>query len=112
MNTTAFNKSERLLQVVLAPQVSEKATYIGEKNNQVVFRVLKNATKIEIKEAIELLWKDQKISVDRVQVCNVKGKKKRFGRFMGKRSDWKKAYVSIKDGKEINFADISKGESK
>ncbi len=112
MSTTALNKRERLLQVVLAPQVSEKATFIGEKNNQIVFRVLKNATKIEIKQAIELLWKDQKIEVDSVQVCNVKGKKKRFGRFMGKRSDWKKAYVSIKDGKEINFADISKGESK
>ncbi len=112
MSTTALNKSERLLQVVLAPQVSEKATFIGEKNNQIVFRVLKNASKIEIKQAIELLWKDQKIAVDSVQVCNVKGKKKRFGRFMGKRSDWKKAYVSIKDGKEINFADISKGESK
>ncbi len=112
MNTTAFNKNERLLQIVLAPQVSEKATFIGELNNQIVFRVLKNATKAEIKQAIELLWKDQKIVVDSVQVCNVKGKQKRFGRFMGKRSDWKKAYVSIKDGKEINFTEISMGESK
>jgi large subunit ribosomal protein L23 len=112
MNITAFNKSERLLQIVLAPQVSEKATFIGEKHNQVIFRVQKNATKTEIKQAIELLWKDQNILVDSVQVCNVKGKKKRFGRFMGKRSDWKKAYVSVKDGKEINFADISKGDSK
>ena len=112
MSTVAFNKNERLMQIVIAPQVSEKATFIGEKNNQVVFRVLKNATKVEVKEAIELLWKEQKIVVDSVQICNVKGKKKRFGRFMGKRDDWKKAYVSVKDGKEINFTDFSKGESK
>lgn len=112
MSTEALNKQARLLQVILAPQVSEKATYIGEKNNQVVFRVLKNATKIEIKAAIELLWRDQQVIVNSVQVCNVKGKEKRFGRFMGRKSDWKKAYVSIKDGKEINFVDFSKGESK
>lgn len=112
MNATTYNKKERLLQIVLAPQVSEKATFIGEMNNQVVFRVQKNATKTEIKQAIELLWKDQKIVVGSVQVCNVKGKQKRFGRFMGKRSDWKKAYVNIKDGKEINFTEISIGESK
>lgn len=112
MTTISLNRTERLLQIILSPQVSEKATYIGEKNNQIILKVIKSATKIEIKNAVELLWKDQKITVDKVQVCNVKGKKKRFGRFMGKRGDWKKAYVSIKDGKEINFAELSKGDSK
>jgi large subunit ribosomal protein L23 len=112
MSNISFGKHERLMQVILAPQVSEKATYLGEKYNQVIFRVLPDATKIEIKAAIELLWKDQKIEVDNVQVANVKGKQKRFGRHMGKRSNWKKAYVRIKDGKDINFTEFSKGESK
>ena len=72
----------------------------------------KDATKPEVKAAVELLWKDQKIEVESVQVTNVKGKKKRFGRYMGRRSDWKKAYVSIKTGQEINFSDIAQGENK
>lgn len=112
MSNTSFEKHERLMQVILAPQVSEKATYLGEKYNQVIFRVLPDATKLEIKAAIELLWKDQKIEVENVQVANVKGKQKRFGRFMGRRSNWKKAFVRIKDGKDINFTEFSKGESK
>ena len=100
------------MQVILSPQVSEKATYIAEKHNHVIFRVAKDATKPEVKAAVELLWKDQKIEVESVQVANVKGKKKRFGRFMGRRSNWKKAYVSIKTGQEINFSDIAQGEVK
>ena len=93
---------ERLLQVLLAPQVSEKATYIADKHEQVVFRVVNDATKPEIKAAVELLFK---VEVNSVQVANVKGKSKRFGRFMGQRKGWKKAYVCLKAGQEINFVD-------
>ncbi|MGC3979278.1 MAG: 50S ribosomal protein L23 [Paludibacteraceae bacterium] len=92
---------ERLLQVLLAPQISEKATFIADKNEQVVFKVATDATKPEIKAAVELLFK---VQVESVQVSNVKGKEKRFGRFIGRRKGWKKAYVSLKPGQEINFA--------
>ena len=103
---------DRLMQVLLKPQVSEKATFIVEKNNQIIFRVIQNATKPEIQAAVELMWKEQKIEVTGVQVSNVKGKEKRFGRFMGRRTNWKKAYVSIKSGQEINFSEIAQVESK
>ena len=93
---------ERLMQVLLAPQISEKATYIAEKNEQVVFRVATDATKPEVKAAVELLFK---VEVEAVRIANVKGKTKRFGRSMGKRKGWKKAYVSLKAGQEINFVD-------
>lgn len=93
---------QRLMQVLLAPQISEKATYLAEKNEQVVFRVASTATKPEVKAAVELLFK---VSVDSVQIANVKGKQKKFGRFMGSRKDWKKAYVCLKAGQEINFVD-------
>ena len=92
---------ERLMQVLLAPQISEKATFIADKNEQVVFKVASDATKPEIKAAVELLFK---VQVESVQVANVKGKEKRFGRFIGRRKSWKKAYVSLKPGQEINFA--------
>ena len=92
---------QRLLQVLLAPQISEKATFIAEKNEQVVFKVASDATKPEIKAAVEMLFK---VQVESVQVANVKGKEKRFGRFIGRRKGWKKAYVSLKPGQEINFA--------
>ena len=111
MSAQIFNQ-ERLMQVILAPQVSEKATYIVEKHNQIIFRVVQDATKAEIKAAVELMWKTQNIEVEGVQVANVKGKEKRFGRFMGRRSNWKKAYVRLKTGQEINFADIAQGETK
>jgi large subunit ribosomal protein L23 len=94
-------KEERLLQVILAPVISEKATMLADKREQVIFRVVTSATKPEIKAAVELLFK---VQVKDVQVANVKGKNKRFGRFMGKRSDWKKAYVCLKPGQELNFA--------
>ena len=107
---TSFNQ-ERLMQILLAPVISEKSTYVGEKRNQVVFRVRSDATKLEIKAAVELMFsgKDEKLQVSGVRVVNVGGKQKRFGRFMGKRSDWKKAYVYLKEGQEINFAE---GETK
>ena len=103
---------ERLMKVILAPVISEKATMVGELRRQVVFEVLPDATKAEIKAAVELMWKAQNIEVEGVQVANVKGKEKRFGRFMGRRSNWKKAYVSIKSGQEINFSEIAQGEAK
>jgi len=93
-------KQERLMQVLLAPTVSEKSTYVGDKNNQVVFRVADDATKPEIKAAVELLFK---VKVKGVQVSNVKGKEKKTGRIMGRRRNWKKAYVSLAQGQEINF---------
>lgn len=99
--TTATNQA-RLLQVLLAPQVSEKATYLADKNEQVIFRVVSDATKPEIKAAVELLFK---VQVESVQVANVKGKVKRFGRSIGKRQGWKKAFVCLKPGQEINFVE-------
>ncbi|WP_269465820.1 50S ribosomal protein L23 [Azoarcus olearius] len=91
---------ERLLQVLLAPQISEKATYVADKNEQVVFKVATSATKPEVKAAVELLFK---VEVKSVQISNVKGKSKRFGKMMGRRKDWKKAFVCLKPGQEINF---------
>ncbi|WP_349251954.1 50S ribosomal protein L23 [Azoarcus sp. L1K30] len=91
---------ERLLQVLLAPQISEKATYVADKNEQVVFKVASDATKPEVKAAVELLFK---VEVKSVQVLNVKGKVKRSGRTIGRRKDWKKAFVCLKPGQEINF---------
>jgi large subunit ribosomal protein L23 len=111
MSIQVFSQ-DRLMQVLLKPQVSEKATFIVEKNNQIIFRVVQDATKPEIRAAVELMWKAQKIEVTGVQVSNVKGKEKRFGRFMGRRTNWKKAYVSIKTGQEINFSEIAQVESK
>jgi len=93
--------AERLMQVLVAPIVSEKSTMVAEKNNQVAFRVLQDATKQEVKAAVELLFK---VEVEKVSILNQKGKQKRFGRFDGKRNDVRKAYVSLKPGQEINFA--------
>ncbi len=93
--------AEQLMGVVLAPVVSEKSTMVGDKSNQVVFRVADDATKPEVKAAVELLFK---VKVESVQLLNVKGKEKRFGRFMGRRRSWKKAYVRVAAGQEINFA--------
>ncbi|MGB9495015.1 MAG: 50S ribosomal protein L23 [Azonexus sp.] len=93
---------ERLMQVLLAPQISEKATYVADKHEQVVFRVATDATKPEIKAAVELLFK---VEVEGVQVANVKGKVKRFKGATGRRRGWKKAFVSLKPGQEINFVE-------
>ncbi|WP_166642189.1 50S ribosomal protein L23 [Paludibacterium purpuratum] len=91
---------ERLMQVILAPVVSEKSTMVSEKNQQVVFRVAGDATKPEIKAAVELLFN---VKVEGVSTVNVKGKVKRFGRMSGRRKDWKKAYVSLVQGQELDL---------
>jgi large subunit ribosomal protein L23 len=94
-------KEGRLAQVLIAPIVSEKATQVAEKHNQVLFKVQRDATKTEIKAAVELLFK---VEVEGVSVVNVKGKVKRFGRSIGRRDHVKKAYVSLKAGQELNFS--------
>ena len=91
---------ERIYKVLLAPHISEKATLVGEADNQFVFRVAKDATKPEIRKAIETLWG---VKVKAVNTAMVKGKSKRFGRSMGKRSDWKKAYVALESGQDIDL---------
>lgn len=105
MSTQQFSQ-ERLMKVLLAPQISEKATFVAEKNEQVIFRVATDATKPEIKAAVEMMFK---VSVDSVQVACVKGKVKRAGRFVGRRNNWKKAYVCLAAGQEINFAASEQG---
>jgi len=87
--------------VLLAPVISEKATQVAEKLNQVLFKVLRDATKPEIKAAVELMFK---VEVEAVAVVNVKGKVKRFGKSIGRRDHVKKAYVSLKAGQELNFS--------
>ncbi len=91
----------RLATVLVAPIVSEKATRVGDKRNQVLFKVLRDATKPEIKAAVELMFK---VEVDAVNTLNQKGKTKRFGRSIGRRNHVKKAYVSLKQGQELNFS--------
>jgi large subunit ribosomal protein L23 len=91
---------ERLMKVLLAPHISEKSSIAADLNNQIVFKVATDATKPEIKQAVELLFD---VKVDRVQVSNVKGKTKRFGAKMGRRNDWKKAYITLQEGQEIDF---------
>jgi large subunit ribosomal protein L23 len=95
---------ERLTQVLVSPIVSEKATFVADRNNQITFRVLQDATRQEIKAAVEMLFK---VEVESVQVLNQKGKAKRFGRFSGRRRHVRKAYVSLKAGQEINFAEAA-----
>ena len=90
----------RLAQVLVAPIVSEKATLVAEKHNQVLFKVLRDATKPEIKAAVELMFKVEVVSVATVVQ---KGKVKRFGKSIGRRDHVKKAYVSLKAGQELNF---------
>ena len=91
----------RLAQVLVAPIVSEKGTMVTEKHNQVLFKVLRDATKPEIKAAVELMFK---VEVESVQTVQHKGKTKRFGKSTGRRDHIKKAYVSLKTGQELNFA--------
>ena len=92
--------AERMHQVLLRPVVSEKSTNAAEANRQVVFEVLENATKAEVREAVEKLFD---VSVTAVQVLNVRGKVKRFGKTPGKRNNWKKAYVRLAVGDDIDF---------
>ena len=91
--------------VLLAPHVSEKSARVAEKANQIVFRVRRDSTKPEIKAAVELMFE---VKVDGVRVVNVGGKAKRFGGRAGRRSDWKKAYVSLAEGQTIDFAGVEK----
>ena len=90
---------ERLMKVLVGPIVSEKSTMIGEKHKQISFVVVPDATKYEVKAAVELLFNTK---VSSVQILNLKGKQKRFGRYMGKRNDVRKAYVTLAEGQEIN----------
>lgn len=91
----------KLAAILQAPIVSEKSTVAAETNKRFVFKVQKQATKKQIREAVEKMFS---VEVAAVQVLNVKGKQKRFGRFAGKRSDWKKAYVKLKPGNDIDFS--------
>ena len=93
--------NERIMKVLLSPLISEKSSVIADANQQYTFRVATDATKREIARAVEKLFE---VQVQSVQVVNVKGKRKRFGQVQGKRSDWKKAYVRLKPGSEIEFA--------
>jgi large subunit ribosomal protein L23 len=99
--STQVGNQERLFNVLMAPIVSEKSTMLADKHEQVAFRVRPDATKQEVKAAVEMLFK---VEVERVSILNTKGKEKRFGRFEGKRDNVRKAYVSLKPGQEINFA--------
>jgi len=90
-----------LYDVLEAPIVSEKSTIAAEKDNRFVFKIKKQATKLQVKKAVEALFK---VEVDSVHVLNVRGKQKRFGKTLGQRSDWKKAYVKLKPGHDISFA--------
>ena len=90
----------RLMQVLVAPIVSEKATMIADKTNAVTFKVLQDATKFEIKAAVQLMFK---VDVQSVAVLNIKGKTKRFGKSMGRRDNVRKAYVTLKPGQELNL---------
>ncbi|BDX20730.1 50S ribosomal protein L23 [Polynucleobacter sp. TUM22923] len=98
--TQVRKNDHNLMKVLLGPVISEKATMVAEKNEQVVFQVMRDANKSDVKQAVELLFK---VQVDSVQIVNQKGKPKRYGRFEGRRDHTKKAYVSLKPGQEINF---------
>jgi large subunit ribosomal protein L23 len=91
---------ERLMTVLLGPHISEKGTLLAEKNNQVVFKVRRDANKAEIRKAVELMFD---VKVEGVQVVNNRGKSKRFGRMTGTRASWKKAYVRLAEGQDIDF---------
>jgi len=94
-------KQQDLVRVLQAPVVSEKSTLLADQQNKYVFKVKKTATKKNIKQAVETMFN---VQVDSVNVLNVKGKTKRFGRFMGSRSDWKKAYIKLKPGFNIDLS--------
>ena len=100
-----MSSKERLMQVLVAPHVSEKAARVAGQANQIVFRVLRDATKPEIKAAVELMFE---VKVDSVQTVNAAGKVKRFGGRIGRRSDTKKAYVKLAAGQTIDFAGVEK----
>lgn len=88
-----------LYQVLLAPRMTEKSVFLAESSNQYVFKVAKTASKQEIKQAVETLFE---VKVDRVQTVNMKGKQKNFSRRVGKRNDWKKAYIRLAEGQSLD----------
>jgi len=94
------NQEVKLAKILQAPIVSEKSTNVADDSNQFVFKVEKSATKLQVKKAVELMFG---VKVESVRVLNVKGKIKRFGRTLGKRSDWKKAYVKLQSGYNIEL---------
>ena len=98
---SGLTRQERLMSVILGPHVSEKSTAVAEGANQVVFKVRRDATKRQIRDAVRTLFE---VEVEHVSVVNVRGKAKRFGRFVGQRSAWKKAYVRLAPGHNIDFA--------
>ena len=91
---------ERLMKVILAPHISEKGSMLADKKHQFIFKVVLDATKPEVKEAIESLFN---VKVKNVRICRVKGKTKVFKQVAGRRKDWKKAYVALQEGYDINF---------
>ena len=93
----------RLMKVLQEPRVTEKSTILGDKYRQFVFKVAKDASKLEIKQAVELMFE---VEVESVQTATVKGKQKRYQQTIGRRSDWKKAYVKLKSGFDIDFMNI------
>jgi large subunit ribosomal protein L23 len=93
-------KEQRLLTVLRAPIISEKSTTIAEQHNQIAFDVMPDATKSEVKAAVEMIWK---VNVESVQILNRAGKEKRFGKFMGRRNHTRRAYVRLQAGQELNF---------
>ena len=97
---SARANQERLMQVILGPHVSEKSTAAAEGASQVVFRVRRDATKPEIKKAVELMFE---VEVDSVSVVSMPGKRKRFGMRAGQQSAWKKAYVRLAPGQDLDF---------
>lgn len=105
MSTIIKYSEERLMKVLLAPVISEKATLVAEKSEQVVFLVMPDATKPEIKAAVEMLFK---VQVQSVQVANRQGKQKRSGKFNGRRNHTRRAFVCLKPGQEINFTEEAK----
>ena len=92
---------ERLMKVLLSPIVSEKSAMAADKANQFAFKVLTDATKPEIAQAVELMFD---VKVEQVRTVNMKGKQKRFGAMLGRRNNWKKAYVRLQEGYDIDFA--------
>jgi large subunit ribosomal protein L23 len=105
MSAMVKHSEERLMKVLLAPVVSEKATMLAEKSEQVVFLVMPDATKLEVKAAVEMLFK---VEVESVQGANRQGKQKRSGKFNGRRNHTRRAFVCLKPGQEINFTEEAK----
>ena len=91
---------ERIMKVLISPIVSEKSTRLADQHRQFVFKVVKDASKPEVRKAVELMFD---VKVDAVQIANVNGKVKRFGGGIGKRADWKKAFVTLSEGHDIDF---------